>query len=222
MAGISASALLTAWEVGAQASPLDRALGLLWAAGHRGDLADWPLVARDRALLQLRMAMFGNEADVLATCPECDADLELALHLPALCDGMVAADPSETDGIVLRPLTSRDLAAVAPLAATDVPAALCARLADRPLPEDADVITHLEAREAERQFSLRMSCVDCGAVWTEFWDVAAHLWAEVDAASARLMIDVANLARAYGWTEAEVLALPPARRARYLDLAAVL
>jgi hypothetical protein len=45
------------------------------------------------------------------------------------------------------------------------------------------------------------------------------VWAEVDVRARRLLADVATLARTYGWTEPEVLALSEARRAAYLRLA---
>ena len=50
------------------------------------------------------------------------------------------------------------------------------------------------------------------------WTSVAFVWAEVDAAAQRLLHEVDVLARAYGWTEPEVLALSEARRAAYLRL----
>jgi hypothetical protein len=49
-------------------------------------------------------------------------------------------------------------------------------------------------------------------------DAAALTWAQVRAAAGRLLGDIADLAAAFGWTEAEVLALPERRRAAYLEL----
>ena len=37
-------------------------------------------------------------------------------------------------------------------------------------------------------------------------------------AAERLFLDIDALARAYGWTEREILNLPPARRAAYLQI----
>jgi hypothetical protein len=42
----------------------------------------------------------------------------------------------------------------------------------------------------------------------------------VQAAAERVLLDVHALARAYGWTESEVLRLTPARRSAYLQMAA--
>ena len=54
--------------------------------------------------------------------------------------------------------------------------------------------------------------------WRAAFDVGAALWAEVQRARRATLLDVDALARAYGWTEAEVLGLSPIRRAAYLQL----
>jgi hypothetical protein len=47
--------------------------------------------------------------------------------------------------------------------------------------------------------------------------VAAFVWEEIEACAARLLDDVHVLARAYGWSERAILALPEMRRAAYLE-----
>ena len=49
-------------------------------------------------------------------------------------------------------------------------------------------------------------------------DVGEALTAELQRAAERTLIEVDALARADGWTEAEVLQLSPVRRAAYLQL----
>jgi hypothetical protein len=66
---------------------------------------------------------------------------------------------------------------------------------------------------------LGVSCPACGAAFVADVDVGAFVWAELQAAARRLLREVDILARAYGWTEAEVLALDDRRRAAYLELA---
>ena len=55
------------------------------------------------------------------------------------------------------------------------------------------------------------------AVFVTDLDVA-FVWAELRAHAQRLLREVDMLARAYGWTEPEVLALDGARRVAYLEL----
>ncbi|MFE3767095.1 hypothetical protein ACFXPI_35670 [Streptomyces sp. NPDC059104] len=64
---------------------------------------------------------------------------------------------------------------------------------------------------------LDLTCALCGHGWAAPFDVAAHLWADVDACARGLLADVHTLARAYGWREEEVLALSAARRRFYLE-----
>ena len=65
--------------------------------------------------------------------------------------------------------------------------------------------------------------VACPACETEFVadiEVGGFVWAEVRARARRLLHEIDALARVYGWTESEVLALGERRRASYLRLAA--
>ncbi len=63
-----------------------------------------------------------------------------------------------------------------------------------------------------------LACPGCGAGFVADLDVAAFIWAEFDLAAKRVLGDVDALARAYGWTEPDVLALGDTRRAAYLRL----
>ncbi len=65
---------------------------------------------------------------------------------------------------------------------------------------------------------LAMHCPSCGHAWSAGLDIAAYLWAEVDAWARRTLREVHALASAYGWSEGEILALSAARRQAYLDL----
>ena len=62
-------------------------------------------------------------------------------------------------------------------------------------------------------------CPACAAQFVADLDIASFVWAEVRARAQRLLRDVDVLARAYGWTEPEVLALTDRRRDAYLALA---
>ena len=215
---LAASGILAAWETGAARRPLDRAMAILWAAGaagEGGDPADLPLAERDRRLLAIRAGTFGATLPARATCPDCGAELEMELDVRGLADALPPV--SQGDG-ALRPLTSRDLAAVAGLAPEAVAPALCARLAGREVEGDgaAALDRRIEEEASAAELTTRINCTECGTDWTETLDVAAHVWAEVETAALRLLGEVAEIAAAYGWSEREILALSPARRIAYL------
>ncbi len=225
--GLSAEAVVAAWEAGLRCGPLDQALTLLWAGGQGKVAADLPLTERDRRLLELRTATFGPGLDCIATCPECGVEVELSLDAAMLAGALAAPKGSavrigERD-ITLRPLTSRDLAAAQRVESAALPGFLRARLApdSGPLAEtEATALdAEIEAQAAAAETLCQLSCPDCGNKWREAFDIATHFWSEVEAAAFRTLGEVAELARAYGWSEPEVLALSPARRSIYLRLA---
>ncbi len=222
--------LLAIWDLGSDRGPIDRALLLLWTVGDReDDLAAIPLAERDRRLLRFRAASFGDRMDCLAACPACGANVEvttsaetLAAALPETATTEFRIGPHRID---LRPLDSADLAAVAGCSDLgEAEALLFERSLAAPipglLPEERRRLDDAVAAKAEAaELALAMECPDCGNAWTEFLDVARFVWEEIEAAALRLMTEVAELARAFHWSEAEVLALGPRRRRAYLALA---
>ena len=112
-------------------------------------------------------------------------------------------------------------ATVPSLEGQELAAALRVRLAgDEIYAADAEVLDRRieeEARAAE--LSTRTTCAVCGAEWTETLDVLAHVWADVETTALALLSEVAEIATAYGWSEAEILSLSPERRSTYLTWA---
>ncbi len=211
------SGILAAWETGAPRRPLDRCLAILWAAGAEEDPADWTLWERDRRLLRLREQTFGAWLPARATCPACEAELEMDLDVRALAEHLLSVESRAH----LRPLTSRDVAAVAGGRPDQWAATLRDRLsAAAPDSIDADTLDlQIEAAARAGELTTPLSCPECEHVWSEALDVAAHLWADVESAALRLLDDVDRLAVRYGWAEADILAMSPARRRAYLHLA---
>ncbi len=67
--------------------------------------------------------------------------------------------------------------------------------------------------------TLQLTCPACGASSTALFDVGPFLLATLGRPG-EVFEDVHRLARAYRWSEADILALPVARRRRYLELVA--
>ena len=61
------------------------------------------------------------------------------------------------------------------------------------------------------------TCAGCGAQTALPFDAGGTLWSEAAASAQRLLQDVHALASAYHWSEADILALSPARRGYYLE-----
>ena len=237
MQSLSAEKILVLWETGRPQHALDRALTILAAAtpgASRAALADLPIGERDARLRKLRVLVFGPRAHGFAECPHCTERIEFPLDLApsrdlegrALSGGANAPTSytTETNGTTLRfrlP-TSRDLAEVA--AAPNEKAALqrlvqrCAFEEDLP-DETLEVLSRamLEA-DPETEITLHLTCPSCAGTWDLLFDIAEFFWREISAEAQRLLREIDTLARAYGWTEGEILNLPAQRRQTYLEM----
>jgi hypothetical protein len=78
----------------------------------------------------------------------------------------------------------------------------------------------IESLDPGANVSFALQCPGCGAQWLAPLDCGQLVWQKVQAAAERLLLDIDALARAYGWTEPDVLALSPVRRAAYVQMIA--
>jgi hypothetical protein len=242
-AGLSAEWLLRLWEVGAPQHPLDRALTILIAAEpdrSRGDLAHLPSGRRDQQLLLVYERTFGNHIAGQGTCPACGGRVEFSLDARELLStaGATSQEAPLTvaaDGytVTCRPPDSFDLAAIAGLA--DVAEArrrLLERCIISSTREDAapvgldevpeavigQAIRQMAASDPLAEIELALTCPACDARWQLAFDIVAFLWLKIEAQARRLLREVHAPARAYGWREADILAMTPARRQAYLEM----
>lgn len=223
--------ILALWEAAADRSPLLRTLALAAAGAQQADVADLTIGARDRQLLALRQECFGSALACVLDCPECGAELEMELS----ASDVAARDVDHHRGTVhlgdtkieFRAVTSRDLLAIAgssPTARRD----LIARCITTSLPEGTqslpervldEISAALAALDPQADVHVEIDCAVCDHRWSAPFDIASYLWSELNAEAARILHDVHQLAMIYGWSETDVLAVSPARRRRYLELA---
>lgn len=239
MTRISEQTLLAIWAAGERQHPLDRALTALAASSQlsRGELADLAIGERDARLFALYRALAGSRLAALCRCPVCGEPVELELPIDGLCapltDSSAGEATVEHHGIVVRcrQPSSRDLAAVAQagsvaearallLAASVVSASACGEpLAAAELGQA--LVERIEQCLAEMtppaEILLALSCPSCNHDWPAPFDIGEAVWSRIELAARALMEQVVDLGRAYGWSEAEVLALPSARRRFYQE-----
>jgi hypothetical protein len=210
------------------------------ASASRDELASMSLGRRDELLLRLRQTNFGDALHLLATCPSCNQRIELDLSCSRLIDA--AATERDSDeltiesegyGVRLRLPNSYDVAAIARFADVDSAYELllsrCVVAAHHyaqsvpaaDLPEFVRTVIAdaLATADPGAEFLLDLACPQCSHAWEAFLEIGSVLSTEVATTSRRLLLEVHQLARAYGWREPDVLGLSPARRAAYLEMA---
>ncbi len=242
MKTLSGADILRIWEEGRGQHLLDRLLTILQAGlpgRSRQELADLSIGQRDRQLLDFREAHFGRLLKAYGVCPACQERLEFALGTGDLRQGETQELPRQeftlADGgfeVKYRLPTSRDLAAAAVL--EDIRSALGVVL-DRCLlaathhgvpvgseelsPETiAQVIDEMARQDPQADVTLAVQCPACGHAWELLFDIGLFVWNDLGTRARRLVREVHLLASAYGWSEAEILTLTPARRQAYLEM----
>ena len=88
------------------------------------------------------------------------------------------------------------------------------------LPDSVLHALTVQMAEADPHANLELSasCPVCGNGWNVIFDVVSYFWIEIDHWARRVLHEIHLLARAYGWSEQEILDLSPLRRQCYLDM----
>jgi hypothetical protein len=234
--------LLDAWEAAAGRPSVDRAPALLGPLGRLPegtDTAELPVGRCDVLLFELRRSLFGDQLEAVATCPGCAADVEFSVGLddltPAAARTITGARTILEEGgyqVECRSPRNADLRALAELGreaeladllercvtAAHGPEGTAVSARELPVAIAEAVATSLAERDPGAHVPLGVRC-DCGTEWVDELDIRSVLWMEVSDWAARTLDDVQQLAHAYGWSEADVLAMTPWRRNWYLEAA---
>jgi hypothetical protein len=240
MRPLAAAELLQVWECGLGQPPLQQALLLLNAACPDTPLdllARLSIGQRDSQLLTLREWTFGPRLVSIADCPACSERLEL--RFPVADIRVMAAERPEALSVRVREFTvefrlpnSWDLAALAEHNTAALPqrvlyerCLLAARRDDvacsaDELPSEVveAVAEQMSRADPQADVRLALTCPACRHQWRSIFDIVTFFWIELDVWARRTLRDVHALARAYGWREADILALSPQRRQCYLEM----
>ncbi|WP_129793269.1 hypothetical protein [Sphingosinicella sp. CPCC 101087] len=215
---------LDAWTHARPQPPARRAATLLARLGGEAEPERLPIGVRDRRLLELFAGMAGAHLAGVAECDSCGGAIEVAASVDMLMSGPPTAPILvEIDGerVPVRFPTTHDvLAAVAAPDPSRRLAELCAGKGELGAGEAEQVGAALLAADPLLDPQIAVTCPDCGAETVFGFDVGAFLWAKVEDRARHLLSQIHRLACAYGWTESEILKLPEARRAAYLELSA--
>lgn len=233
-----APVLLETWERVYGLGPVQRSLALLnlvKSSSSLEGLLAFTIGERDRDLMELRTRLFGSQVQSLATCPKCTEKIELTFDLDEIrvpsIEGMlssVAVDVEE-QRVTIRPVTCADLLAIetesGPRNRRDALLRRCVTLPSESgnnadWSDDAKrvLVDKLAETDPQADVQLAMTCTRCEHRWSSFFDIAAHLWTEIDVWAQRLLAEVHALASAYGWAEHDIIAMTSWRRQLYLGM----
>jgi uncharacterized protein (UPF0212 family) len=244
MGTLSAATLLDIWERGWGQSSAQQALLLLTATEPNTSLEQMAALSigqRDARLLHLREHLFGATMAGVTDCPHCNERIELNFNatdigVAPMLTAPVSVVPATlmVDGYTLtvRPLNSFDLLTLSQCAdaitAEQVLLKRCVSATDaagvvqavEPLPSSVQdaAIEQLAKIDPQADTQFDLTCPACGHDWQAEFDIVAFLWSEINTWADRVLREVHQLAVAYGWREADILAMSPTRRQLYLEL----
>jgi hypothetical protein len=238
---LTASELLAVWERSRGRPPVQQALILLAAANPDTSvdmLLKMEVGKRDSLLIKMREWTFGPLLSGMAICPACGEDLDVEVRtsdITALSKsqpGAVHLIEAQGYKVHFRLPNSADLLAI--LGTDDLDEArriLLDRCVVSIYNEGRQVPLSLIPQEIMRAVSdgmeemdpqgdilLDISCISCGHSWKIVFDIVTFFWTEIDAWAHRILREVHDLAKAYGWREADILAMSPWRRQIYLEM----
>ena len=240
--GLTARKLLDIWELGLLDHPFNRALRLLAVAHPEWSPEQWqemPIGQRDGCLLNLREVLFGPNLNCVTICPNCSERLEIGLNTVQI-RGVQSESPNsgphsvavEEFELQFRLPNTSDL-----LSITNVSDATPARrmlfercilqakrnggpvqVADLPDQVVDATANRMSEIDPLADVQIALTCPACSHPWSATFDIASYLWVEVNSWASRILDEVHQLASAYGWSEADILALSPMRRQLYLGM----
>jgi hypothetical protein len=204
-------------------------------------LAALSIGERDRRLLTLRQLTFGSQLASVANCTQCGETLEWTVETTDLVMQSPAEPPASLSVDVddycvrFRLPNTLDLAALANANWADAASARqrllenCILGAEQkgeevsasalPVSVTTAIVRQMAEADPQADLQVDLSCPACGEEWRAQFDIESFFWSEMCSWAQRMLSEVNRLARAYGWSETEILGLSPWRRQFYLSLA---
>ena len=237
-AEFNADTLLQLWESAIGQAPAARDSALL-QAWSEGVAPARTLGARNASLMELHARLIGPEMALLSHCPACDGvaqfsgDCEALMAQAPVLDATPSHRLEQQEYVIEFRLPDGADVAASSQSQSDVEFAqhlldrcvlACTReganvpVRELPVPVLDALSRRMETLDPGASVSFALACPQCGTGWDAQLDVGELVWQKLRAAAERLLLDVDALARAYGWTEPEVLRLSPVRRAAYLQM----
>lgn len=194
---------------------------------RRDDILALPVGTRDRLVLALRQTLVAGPMRAEPVCGACGETYEIAIDPSELGLGGEApwADPGARTvrvgdtPVALRPVCLGDVLSIEavadPVHAARLLAARVAGEAAAGLPAAA-LGEALEALDPAADVWIATECHECGAGQSVAFDPVPFVARELHQLAQGVLRDVVDIARAFHWSERDILALSDRRRAFYV------
>ena len=200
-------------------------------------LAELAIGQRDSILFGLYETTFGPEVAGLATCPNCGEHLETNFNVAD-----VRVEANDTNGVLflncegyevrIRLPNSFDLISISGIkdleAGKDALLKRClieirdgsGEVSFDQIPSEIEeaIAESMEDADPQGNVKVNLSCPSCECQWQVVFDILSFIWDEINAWSQRTLRDVHVLAKAYGWSERDILEMTSYRRQIYLEM----
>jgi hypothetical protein len=192
---------------------------------------------RDTLLLDLQERLFGPQLEGVATCPHCGERLEFSMTVSDMRAGPARTDltslgSSSTQRMVLgdyqvefRVPTIADTQNVTSLeqllercVIQVTHLGVSQKAGELPQPAVEAISQQMALADPQADVQLALTCPACRQAWSVAFDIASFLWDEINSWAQRTLVEIHQLASAYGWSEAEILSVSPTRRQIYLTM----
>lgn len=233
MGELSAIQLIDLWQPGAAQPPHAQLEPVVAAAAGPGvEIGTDTLGRRNQRLLDLHRKLTRRAMEARTRCGACGTDNEFEVPAEAI---LASPAPSPTATVEIRSHGKRLRCRLPTMADLRVVHGLPREQAQRKLASlcvvagnaaglTKSAIARLDAKfealDPAARIVLDLNCAECGGRLRVLVDVAEIVAVTLDQLVEKAMREVHVLASAYGWSEADILNLPPARRGRYLTLVA--
>lgn len=235
MRALTSVELLRIWEHSFEQSAIEKALHLLAVACSVSDLhtiAQWSIEQRDARLFRLREWMFGKQLNNTAHCPNCTEQVEWEMSItdfpiPAWKEeempspfNLQFADYS----IRFRSPNSEDLMqADAQKILANCMLEIKKEREDITFSDLPDEVIDALNQEMEKtnplsNITMLLNCPACNHQWQVVFDILGYLWTEIDHWAKRTLQEVYLLARAFSWSEQDILSMSNRKRQIYLSM----
>ncbi len=194
-------------------------------------LIDWSIEKRDARLFHLRKQLFGHKFENLASCPNCQEQVEWTmdysdLEVPPPNQIKEGDFNFETKGYSLkfRLPSTRDLLINEENRVLRNCLQSCVKDGSKidfneiPQKIKKELIYHIEDESHLSNIVVQLDCKVCSHSWNLNFDIVPYLWAEIDRWAKRFLNQVAVLAKHFGWSEKAIIDMNPNRRTYYLNL----